>query len=69
MMFPAFGFRFGFAERVCTKHLLRLNRLGPEATALKVADFKKAGGTRNLFVPSYRPIHKKGSRPVIFRLG
>src|SRR5262245_2915400 len=45
--FPAFGFRFGFAERVCTKHLLRLNRRSPEAAALKVASFVETGGTRN----------------------
>jgi hypothetical protein len=67
--FPAFGFRFGFAERVCTKHLLRLNRRGHTEAALRVANSIKLAALETHPFPLTVLFKRSGSRPVRFRIG
>jgi hypothetical protein len=53
--FPALVSGFGFAERVCTKHVLRLDRR-KSVSPTQVANSIRVGGTRNKSVtllPSY----------------
>src|SRR3989442_15092722 len=56
------------AERVCTKHLLRLNRRKTEVRAGTNPINGKAAIETHPY-PSCRPIQKSGSRPVRLRFG